>query len=56
MATTEGNILMVQAPETGTFDMKQAVMSKLQDGSHGDIQCGKCQNIGVRYEQQYIRK
>ena len=28
LAITEGNILMVQAPEMGNFDMKQAVISK----------------------------
>ena len=30
-------------------------MSIFQDGSHGDVQCGKCPNIGVNYEPQYIR-
>ena len=43
----EGNILMVQAPENGFFDMNQAVRSKLQVEYHQDIQCGSCENIGV---------
>merc|ERR1711867_270848 len=55
LSINEGNILMVEAPENGFFDMNQAVKSKLQDENHQDIQCGSCENIGVTYEPQYIR-
>ena len=41
---------MFQTPERVTLNMNQTVMSKFQDGSHGDVQCGKCQNIGENYE------
>merc|ERR1712082_110299 len=47
LSINEGNILMVQAPENGFFDMNQAVRSKLQFEYHQDIQCGSCENIGV---------
>ena len=50
----EGNILMVQAPENGLFDMNQAVRRKLQDENHQDIQCGSCANIGATIVPQYI--
>ena len=46
---------MVQAPETGTLDMKQVMMREIQDESHRDVQCGKCQNIDENYEPQYVR-
>merc|ERR1712126_108260 len=50
----EGNILQVGAPETGLFDMNQAVTSKLQDENEQNMQCGNCANIGVTYRTQYI--
>merc|ERR1712243_242318 len=49
-----GNILQVYAPETGLFDMNQAVTSKLQDENEQNMQCENCANIGVTYRTQYI--
>merc|ERR1711873_263929 len=51
---SEGNILSVGAPETGHFDMNQAVTSKLQEENERNIHCGNCGNIGVNYRTQYI--
>merc|ERR1711873_1499 len=50
----EGNILSVGAPESGHFDMNQAVTSKLQEEDERNIHCGNCGNIGVNYRTQYI--
>merc|ERR1712243_220886 len=50
----EGNILAVRAPESGHFDMNQAVTSKLQEEDERNIRCGNCGNIGVNYRTQYI--
>merc|ERR1712243_310062 len=54
LAINEGNILQVGAPETGHFDMNQAVTSKLQEENERNIHCGNCGNTGVNYRTQYI--
>merc|ERR1712121_263419 len=54
LSINEGNILQVGAPETGLFDMNQAVTSKLQYENERNIHCGNCGNIGVNYRTQYI--
>merc|ERR1711873_252498 len=55
LSINEGNILQVYAPETGLFDMNQAVTSKLQDENEQTMQCESCANVGVTYRTQYIR-
>merc|ERR1712240_704527 len=54
LAINEANILQVETPQTGHFDMNQAVRSKLQEENERNIQCGNCENIGVNYSTQYI--
>ena len=54
LAINEANILQVETPQTGHFDMNLAVTSKLQEENELNIQCGNCENIGVNYSTQYI--
>merc|ERR1712115_185476 len=54
LAINEGNIVQVGAPETGHFDMNQAVTSKLQEENERYMHCENCGNIGVNYRTQYI--
>merc|ERR1712115_415305 len=54
MSSHQGNIVTVYAPNTGFFDMKQAVTSKLEDATEENIQCESCGNFGATFTTEYI--
>merc|ERR1712101_58318 len=54
MSSHQGNIVTVYAPNSGFFDMKQAVTSKLEDATEENIECENCGNFGATFTTEYI--